>query len=259
MMAASASARRCASVGLHLFGAGLGLDPVEGVEGAHQGQVELVLDGVPGQAATASSWRGWRRTAGLVARSAPRHSAMRSSTRSVNSSTSRAALLGHRRQRARPARGAPGSPGSTATHRGQVGRPGPGEHVALAPRPGPARTSARVRRRSCRRRRRCPAGPGATCAGRGRRGAACAAEPTWGADRRTDAAGGPRAGWHRPRRSADGGVVGPGRSATSASSAERQVDPHQRLLLLLGEVRSARMCRARSVSPSGCSRMPAWT
>ena len=50
MMAASASARTVGAVGLHLLGAGLGLDPVEGVEGRDQRQVELVLDGVAGDA-----------------------------------------------------------------------------------------------------------------------------------------------------------------------------------------------------------------
>ena len=37
-------------VGLDLFGARLGLHPVEGVERADERQVELVLDDVPGQA-----------------------------------------------------------------------------------------------------------------------------------------------------------------------------------------------------------------
>ena len=38
-------------VRLDLLGAGLGLDPVQRVERRHQGEVELVLDGVPGDAA----------------------------------------------------------------------------------------------------------------------------------------------------------------------------------------------------------------
>ena len=118
-------------VGLDLLGHRLGLDPVERVEGAHERQVELVLDHVARQPRqpVVGVHRRVGQPAALVG-AGPGAAAMRSSTPAVNSSTTPGSdSLG------RASRGPAGtwwtrSPGSTSTTGGQVGRPGPGEHVA---------------------------------------------------------------------------------------------------------------------------------
>ena len=122
-------------VGLDLLGTGLGLDPVEGVEGGDQRQVELVLDQVPGDAAQpvvgvhgveGEVLGGPEALGGAHALEDPvgellDHRGQR--------------LFGHRRGRA--GRDVVDAEAGLDVHGGgKVVGPGPGEHVTLDPGPG---------------------------------------------------------------------------------------------------------------------------